>query len=329
MIKILVLILSYSFINNIFCDDDIDELKPETKLEISRLVHSAQGLLRAKRYKEVEEIAKQIQAKSSNSPEPFYLRGAKSFYSQDLNQAKSELESAIKIKPEHDPSLFLLGMVYVKKNNWQRAGTYFEKACNNADFNPFYRYYLAVSLYINENFERAQEEAAKTLKLKENFFKAKLIQIRSLAKLDKNAEALFLAREMVNKNQELNSVISLYGELLAKEGNYLEVIKLLSKKASLTESEKRSLARSYLHEGESTKALNLFRQFVSPEKDSEEDSFGYMECLILEGKEQEAERYLSSIIKIFPDLKKPYHRELKRIIEKRNLSKDLHTPYPW
>jgi tetratricopeptide (TPR) repeat protein len=156
-----------------------------------------------------------------------------------------------------------------------------------------------------------------------------LIQARSLARLDKTNEALFIVREMVNKNQEISESITLYTELLVKEGNYTEVIKILSKKNSYTESEKKALARSYLFEGETLKALNLFKQFVSPERDSEEDSFGYMECLILAGKESEAERYLGSIIKIFPDLKKPYAREFNRILEKKSLSKDLHQPYPW
>jgi thioredoxin-like negative regulator of GroEL len=336
-IKTIFIFLAFTALlfTQIIIAEDIDSenesliINPQTKLEISKLVHEAQGLLRAKRWKEAESIAKQIQQKSPSSVESYYIRGSIYFYNNDFTKSKAELDSGLKFNATHDPSLFLIGMIFAKKNNWEKAQIYFEKTCNAADYNPFYRYNLAVSYFVNGNYEKSKDESIKTITLKENFFKARLLQIRSLLKLEKKQDALWIAKEMVEKNQEINEATQLYSELLLKEGNYQEVIKLLSVKKTYTLSEKKSLAFAYLKEGETNKALQLFKQFVSPEKDSEEDAMGYIECLIFSSREEEAEKYLQSLIKISPELKKSYITTFNRLKEKKSLSNDLYQPYPW
>lgn len=304
-------------------------IAPETKLEIARLSQEGHAYLRTGNTKAAESIANQIFSKSEYSPESFYFRGGALYGQRDYKRAIVQLEKAVSLNPDHDPSLFLLGMIYYKMNHFDKSIQYLSRAAESGSFHPFYRYNLAIAYYASGNFEKAKVESEKTLRLKENYFKAKIILVKSLIKLNKYTEAFGLAKEMVEKKQEYELAFPLYTKLLIEDGaNYKEGIAILSKKSGLTPEEKRLLAFSYMQEGDLSKAVVFYKQLTMTERDNEEDNFQLIKCLVLLGKDDEANKLVVGLIRSNPSEKKKYKDFLQDTIDKRNIGKWMYQPIP-
>jgi tetratricopeptide (TPR) repeat protein len=314
---------------NVAFAQESTSISPETKLEIAKLSQEGHAYLRSGNLKSAEIIANQIYEKSEISPESYYFRGGSYYGQREYKKAIQQLEKAISLNPDHDPSLFLLGMIYYKLNIFEKSISYLSKAAEVGSFHPFYHYNLAIVYYASGNFEKSKLESEKTLRLKENYFKARVVLIKSLMKLGKNSEAFTHAKEMVDKKQEYELAFPIYTKLLIEEyANYKEGINILTKKGNLNIEEKRLLAFSYMQEGELQKAINYYKQLRSLERDSEEDSLHLIKCLVLLGKDDEAEKTTALLIKAHSSEKKKYKDYLQETIEKRNIGRWMYQPIP-
>lgn len=298
----------------------------KVKLEISKLTHIALGHIKAKEYKNAEAVAKQILDLSDVSVDYFYLKGNLHYCYGEYHTAIGHLNTALKFNPGHDPSYFLMGMIYSKRNEWERAVYFFEKATQYGSYNPYYRMNLTIAYYQTDNYDKAIAEAKKTLELKENYTFAKILLIKTLIKTNKK-DAWFYIQSLMEKNSDKPLVYSLYIQLLYEyKSNYPEIIKELGKKNNLSMAEKRYLAYSYYRENDLNKSVNLFRQILNSERDLEEDQVTYMKILIQQNKDADAERYLIGIIKSNPARKKHFNEIYQNLIDKRDMAKGLYQP---
>jgi tetratricopeptide (TPR) repeat protein len=328
MIKIIIIfLLKLFFSKEIFSQDEQKKTEINLKIEIAKLSQEGQILLRNKKWTEVEKIAQAIIKKNPNSPESFYLLGASLHGKGEYFKSIEILQQAFSLQSNHDPTLFFLGLSYFKLGQWEKSLEYFKSAAEHGSFNPFYRYNLALVLFILGDYEKSAEEAEKTLQLKENYFKAKVILAKAWYKIGKQEEALQVVKEMYEKKQELEKIQSLYAELLVvKEKNYKKALQVLARKPSLSIEERRIAGYSYMQLGDWEKAIAHYKNFVKFERDTEEDALNLIRCLIWSGRESEAEMYLSKLIKINYEKRKYFSDIFQEIIEKRNLTKEIYSP---
>lgn len=335
IISLFILLLITSFIP-LRSEESGDILEPKSntevakiKIDILKLTQEGQLLLRQGKSKDIPSIAQKIKSISESSPESYYLSGSVKYINNDLRPAISDLETGLRFNPNHDPTIFLLGLVYVRLNKYDMALSYFEKACKEAPYNPFYRLNLAILSYFNGNYAKAKTEAELAVKLKENYTKAKLILAFSLYRTAKKNESLSLTRELYDKKVEFEEVQLLYLKLLLEEAkNYDEVIQILAKKNKLNIEEKRILAYAFMEEGQYLKAIQFFRMVIDSGFDSEEDNIGYLKSLIMLGKSEDAEKlFLELNKKNFKD-KKIYIETYYSTQEKKIFLKQLYQPFP-
>lgn len=309
-------------------DPDREKMISDAKvrLEISKLTHTALGHIKAKEWKSAESVTKQIFELSEVSVDYYYLKGNLSYCYGEYYTALGFLNTAVKYNPNHEPSHFLMGMIHAKRNEWDKAIYSFDKATQFGSYNPYYRMNLAIAYYQADNYDKAAAEAKKTLELKENYTFAKILLIKSLMKFNKK-EAWYYTQGLMEKNSDKPNVYSLYIQLLFEyKNNYPEVIKELGKKNNLTLSEKRYLAHSYFRENDLPKSLNLFKQIIGTDRDTDEDQVTYMKILLQQTKDIEAEKYLISLIRTNPARKKHYLEVYQGLLDKRDMGKGLYLP---
>ncbi|MBP7282485.1 MAG: tetratricopeptide repeat protein [Leptospiraceae bacterium] len=309
-------------------DPDREKLISDAKikLEISKLTQTALAHIKAKEWKNAEAVTKQILDLSEVSVDYFYLKGNLHYCYGEYQTAISHLNTALKFNPSHDPSYFLMGMIYVKRNEWDKSISYFEKATQHGSYNPYYRMNLAIAYFQADNYDKAIFEAKKTLELKENYTFAKILLVKSLIKTSKKDAWAYL-QNLMEKKPDAPNVYSLYIQLLFEyKNNYSEVIKELGKKSSLSVNEKRYLAISYYRIHDLPKAIVLLRQIMNAERDLEEDQTLYLKILLQQNKDSEAEKYLVSLIRINPIKKKQYNDLYQNLIEKRDMATGLYQP---
>jgi tetratricopeptide (TPR) repeat protein len=332
MLKIILLILSLC----ISAEEipDLGEIKPQQdspkiKFEISKLSQEGQSLLKVKNIKEVINISQKIKSISESNSESYYLNGAINYINGENLKSLKELELALKFNPNHDLSLFLIGLNYLKLNKFESATLYFERACKEASYNPFYRYNLSIVYYINGKYEKSKQESENTIKLKENYYKAKIILANSLYKLNKKSESFQISKELYDKKIDIEDISPLYIKLLFEESkNYELVIQTLARKPKLSLDEKKILAYSFMEEGEYIKAIQFFKMVIESGIDTEEDNLSYLKSLIMIGKSDEAEKLFTQLNrKNFPD-KKIYVDTFFNTSEKKSLLRLIYQPYP-
>lgn len=335
--KIISLLLFLFFIGflSVHSEEIGESLEPKNteaakiKIDILKYTQEGQLLLKQGKSKEVPAIAQKIKSLSETSPESYYLSGSYKYINNEYKSAISDLEIGLKANPNHDPSIFLMGLIYVKMNKYELALLFFERACKEAPYNPFYRLNTALLSYINGNYTKAKIEAEQAIKLKENYTKAKFILAFSLYKIGKKTESFALTRELYEKKVELDDIQLLYLKLLLEESkNYDEIIQILARKNKLNIEEKRLLGHAFMEEGLYLKSIQFFRMVIDSGLDTEEDNLGYLRSLIMIGKSEEAEKlFIELNKKNFKD-KKVYIETYYNTFEMKSFLKHLYQPFP-
>lgn len=192
-----------------------------------------------KKFRELEEI-------SNDSDEYYYLRASLSYTKKDFNWAEADLKKALKINETHEPSLYLLGTIYVLWGDWLKAKESYKLAIQLSPYNPFYHMNLGLVYYVLGEYENAKDSATKAIRLKENFTEAKILSIQADRILGRKEIAFKFAEKLYNedpKNQEIKYILSeLYSEVT---NDFQRVIQLLERERNLPISTRRALAISY------------------------------------------------------------------------------------
>ncbi len=302
---------------------------PKIKIEISKLTQEGQAFLKQGKLNEALQLAQKIKTLSETSPESHYISGAFYYITNNFPRAAKDLETAIRINPVHDQSLFLYGMLFLRQNKIEQALPYLERACQEANFNPFYRFNLAITYFTVGKYDRAKIEAETTLRLKENYHKARFLLATTLYKLNKKAESYLLIKEIYEKNIDRNDTQLLYLKLLTEEAkSYSEVIQVLAKKNKLSIEEKKILAYVFMAEGEYIKAIQFYKMILESGMDTEEDNLNYLKSMIMIGKTEEAEKLFSALNKKSFSEKKNMLETYHTTKEKKYFLNSVFQPYP-
>ncbi len=329
-VYVIIQVLLITLLNTTISTQEEDSKKQEIqlRLEITKLTTEGYNLLRTKKPKEAWLVAEKIYQKNPNSPESYYLKGAALYSQKKYYQAIEQLKKALQIDPNHDPSLSVMGLTYFALKQFHKAKDFFLRAAEEGSFNPFYRYNLSLSYFLIKDYEKATLEAEKTLQLKENYYKAKVILIRSLYYLGKKKEAYELASEMNEKNIETNKIFPIYIQLLIEiDKGYEKAIQLLNQRKNLSKEEKKILAYSYMQLGNWNMAIINYKNVLRLEIDPEEDILNLIQCYIWNENFNEAENLLTELIKFNKSNRKQYLDFFKETLEKKNFYKEIYSPF--
>jgi tetratricopeptide (TPR) repeat protein len=325
---LIIFLLGMYPVQEVFSQSETRKTEIQAKIDVTRLSQEGYSFLRSRRWKDVDRVADQIYQKNPSSPESYYLKGGSLHGKGEYYKSIESLNKALQLQSNHDPSLFFMGMNYFRLGIWNKAMDYFSQAAESGSFHPFYRYNLALTCFVAGDFDRAILESQKTLQLKENYFKAKVILAKALYRSNKKQEALDLTKEMYEKKQESEKIISLYAELLMDvDKNYRKAIQIIGTKSNLSIEDRRVAGFSYMQLGEWNKAIIHYKNFVRFERDTEEDALNLIRCLLWAGRDPEAEIYLSRLIASNKDKRSEYSDIYQEALDKRNLSRDLYTPF--
>jgi tetratricopeptide (TPR) repeat protein len=335
IILVSIILLTFSYLS--FFAEEVPQLQEvkqnqestKIKLEISKYTQEGQAFLKIGKTNEAQQMSQKIKNLSESSPESYYLSGAIQYILSNYTKAGKELETAIRTNPGHDQSLFLYGMIFLRQNKIEQAIVYLERACNEANYNPFYRFNLAIAYFALGKFEKAKIEAESTVRLKENYHKAKFLLASSLYKLNKKTESYAIIKDLYDKNIDRNDIQILYLKLSTEEGkNYSEVIQILAKKNKLSLEEKKILAQVFMEEGEYLKAIQFYKMIFDSGMDTEEDNINYLKSMIMIGKTEEAEKLFSAYNKKSHSEKKILIDTYYTTLEKKYFLSQVYQPYP-
>ena len=140
-----------------------------------------------------------------------------------IDEAVKYLQQALSLDPSHFPSHFLLGVAYVKKENWIEARKFLEESIRLKPNEPDPHSYL-VSVYQNLGLiEEVIEEHKKIYALEKNFNSSFTLANYYFEKNELQA-ALEYIREAVLQNSQSASAFNMWGVILSKLGRYPEAI---------------------------------------------------------------------------------------------------------
>ncbi len=300
------------------------------KIELSKLGNDFISFIRTKRWRDAENKVQEIRKLSGDSVEYNYFKAAYLYSTGDFQKPIEFLNRAIELNPNHDPSYYLLGMIFGKFRNWVKSSYYLEIAAAKGTYNPFYQYNLAVTYFMKKDYASAKLSAEKTIELKDNYHAAKILLIRSLMKLGNMEDALALCERY--ENEKLNSEIflELYASVLFdSKKKYSKVITLLSKMKNLKSESRRNLGYSLFVESRFVEALNIYRQIFQSGFELEKDFPVYLQVLIRLEKDSDAENFVLNWIKKFPQEKEKILEFYQNLLDERDVFGSMYKPIPW
>ncbi|WP_167884795.1 tetratricopeptide repeat protein [Leptospira fluminis] len=233
-----------------------------------------------------------------------YLNGAYLYAIGRYPQSKKSLLKAIEIHPGHDPSYYLLGMIFVRRSKWESSVPYFQKAVELATYNPFYRLNLALAYFETGQYLRAKAEAEKAVELKPNFRNAKLVLLKSDFALGNKANALSLCKEFAKEGFLSKEFAYIYARLAMDiDKNFRKAIKLYNQFPDLPFNERRFLGHAYFHTGNFRAAANVYSGILGAKILSEEDKINYLRSLVFTKDYRRLETFVAGWILEEPDKK--------------------------
>ncbi|MDV6236181.1 tetratricopeptide repeat protein [Leptospira ellisii] len=296
------------------------------RVQIAALNTETVNLIRANNLARASLNIDKIKRLDENSVEFNYLRGALLYAQGRYPQSKNSLLRAIQIQPGHDPSYYLLGMIFVQRNKWPRSLEYFQKAVELSNYNPFYRMNLALAYFETGNYLRSKAESERAVELKPNFRNAKLLLLKSNFLLGNKADAYAQCVEFVKEGFVSREYMLIHARLVMDiHQNYRKAIKIYNQYGELPFQEKRFLAHAYYNTGNYRAAASAYQQVVQFRIAEEEDKIQYIRSLSFIRDYRRLESFVTAWIQEEPDKRRKIQEALD-IAEllKENDSKVFH-----
>ncbi|MFC2167416.1 tetratricopeptide repeat protein [Acidobacteriota bacterium] len=158
-----------------------------------------------------------------NDPQYIYEKALVSMNYDLMDEAVKYLNQALSLDPLHFPSYYLLGVVYVKKENWIEARKFLEESVKLEPNEPDPHSYL-VSVYQNLGLIDEMLEEHKTLfRLNKNFNSCITLANYYFEK-NELEPALEYIKEAIIQNMQSAFAFNIQGLILSKLGHYPEAI---------------------------------------------------------------------------------------------------------
>ncbi len=156
-------------------------------------------------------------------PQYIYEKAVLSMNYNLIDEAIKYLHQAMSLEPQHFPSCYLLGVAYVKKENWLEARKFLEKAAELKPNESDPHSYL-VSVYQNLGLiDKAIEEYKKIFEFDRNF-NASFTLANYYFKKNELETALGYIEEAIIQNMQSTEAFNTQGAILSKLGRYPEAI---------------------------------------------------------------------------------------------------------
>ncbi|EQA45572.1 tetratricopeptide repeat protein [Leptospira broomii serovar Hurstbridge str. 5399] len=274
------------------------------KYQILALNTETINLLRSNNLVRSQANIERIKKLDPDCLEYYYLNGAYLYAIGRYPQSKKSLLKAVEINPNHDPSYYLLGMIFVRRNKWESSVQYFQKAVELANYNPFYRLNMAMAYFETGQYLRAKAESEKAVELKPNFRNAKLILLKSDFLLGNKANALALCKEFAKEGFLTKEFAYIYARLTMDiDKNFRKAIKLYNQFPELPFNEKRFLAYAYFHTDNFRASANVYSTILGTRILSEEDKVNYLRSLVFIKDYRRLETFIAGWVHEEPDKK--------------------------
>lgn len=297
------------------------------KIELKKYANTAYNLFRFGKDKSANYYIKKIYKIAPDSVEYYYLQAV--YYSKKKRYKDSfdYLNIALLKNPSHDRAHSLAGQNYLKISLWQDAAKSFSRACEADPYNPFYRFNLAVSYFMNQKWEYAIGEAAKAIELKKNYKEAMALLVYCLYELNNKKDAYRYYRQYkieIEKINWLKEIVIAYHYNILKD--YKFIIDQLKNKRNLSNDSMRFLARSYWKQGNPKKAYYIYKKLLKKPLVNQKIYFEYLNLLENLNKNREAKKLLYKI----PTKEESNHTYiLYRIFQKeaRKIYREIHWEF--
>ncbi|AXX16798.1 MULTISPECIES: tetratricopeptide repeat protein [Leptospira] len=296
------------------------------RVQITALNTETVNLIRANNLAKASVNIDKIRKLDASSVEYHYLKGSYLYAQGKYPQAEDFLLKAVQIHPSHDPSYYLLGMIFVQKSKWAKSLEYFQKAAELSNYNPFYRINLALAYFETGNFLRAKAEAERAIELKPNFRAAKLLLLKSNFLLGNKADAYSQCVDFVKEGFISREYMLIHARLVMEiHQNYRKAIEIYTQYGELPFQEKRFLARAYYNIGNYRAAAITYQAIVQLKIAQEEDKIEYIRSLSFIKDYKRLESFVNSWLQEEPE-KRSKILEILDVAEllKENDSKVFH-----
>ncbi|EQA64668.1 tetratricopeptide repeat protein [Leptospira alexanderi] len=272
------------------------------RVQITALNTETVNLIRANNLAKASVNIDKVRKLDENSVEYHYLKGSYLYAQGRYPQAKNFLLKAIQIHPNHDPSYYLLGMIFVQRTKWAKSLEYFQKAVEFSNYNPFYRINLALAYFETGNYLRAKAEAERAIELKPNFRAAKLLLLKSNFLLGNKADAYSQCVDFVKEGFISREYMLIHARLVMEiHQNYRKAIKIYTQYGELPFQEKRFLARAYYNTGNYRAAAITYQAVVQLKIAQEEDKIEYIRSLSFIKDYKRLESFVNSWLQEEPE----------------------------
>ncbi|MFB5650977.1 tetratricopeptide repeat protein [Leptospira wolffii] len=274
------------------------------KYQILALNTETINLLRANNLGKAQANLEKLKKLDPDSLEFHYLTGAYLYVIGRYPQSKKALLKAVEINPSHDPSYYLLGMIFVRRSKWESAVPYFQKAVELANYNPFYRLDMALAYFETGQYLKAKSEAEKGIELKPNYRNAKIILLKVNFLLGNKADALAQCKEFAKEGFLHREFAHIYARLAMDiDKNFRKAIKLYNQFPDLPFNEKRFLAHAYFHTANYRAAANTYSLISGSKILTEEDKINYLRSLVFVRDYRRLESFVASWVSEEPEKK--------------------------
>ncbi len=168
-------------------------------------------------------IQKEPKIDKENDPQYIYEQAIISMDYDLIDEAIKYLHQALVLNPLHFPSYYLLGVAYVKKENWIEAQKYLEESVRLKPNEPDPHSYL-VSVYQNLGLIDETIEEHKILSNLDKNFNSSITLANYYFEKNEFETALGYIKEAIIQNMQSAFAFNIQGAILSKLGRYPEAI---------------------------------------------------------------------------------------------------------
>ncbi|MCJ7579353.1 MAG: tetratricopeptide repeat protein [Candidatus Aminicenantes bacterium] len=204
-----------------------------------------------------------------NDPQYIYEKAVVSMNYDLIDEAVKYLHQALDLNPLHFPSHYLLGVAYVKKENWIEARKFLEEAVNLKPNETDPHSYL-ISVYQNLGLMDAVIEEHKKIYALDKNFNSSFSLANYYFEKNELETALEYIRNAIIQNSQSTAAYNIYGVILSKLGRYPEAI--MSFQNALRNDSNNvtagiNLGVAYINTQELDKARQILTKFLSITQD--------------------------------------------------------------
>lgn len=214
-------------------------------------------------------IQKEPKIDKENDPQYIYEKAVVSMNYNLIDEAVKYLHQALVLNPLHFPSYYLLGVAYVKKENWSEARKYLEEAVRLKPNEPDPHSYL-VSVYQNLGLiDETIEEHKIINKLNKNFNSSFTLGNYYFEKNELET-ALSYIKEAILQNSQSEFAFNICGVILNKLGRFPEAIMSFQNALRINSNyviAGINLGAAYINSKELDKARQILTKFLSITQD--------------------------------------------------------------